>query len=98
MVIDKQFTSGHLFCGGGGDTDGIIRAGGKPIWGIEFSHTAAAVYRQRFPPIELIEADVKTLSDTFIRSLPIPNIICAGTPCPDEKHRHFDRALKPINF
>jgi len=83
MVIDKQFTSGHLFCGGGGDTDGIIRAGGNPIWGIDFNAKAAAVYRKRFPEVKLIEADISTLSDNFVHSLPRPNIICVGTPCPD---------------
>ncbi len=83
LAEQPALTSAHLFCGGGGDTDGAVRTGFKPLWGIENDPYAAAVFRRRFPETMLIEADVKSLSDDFVRSLPIPNIICGGTPCPD---------------
>ncbi len=63
--------------------NGYVRAGFKPLWGIENDRYAAAVFRHRFPETMLIESDVRTLSDDFVRSLPSPNIICGGTPCPD---------------
>jgi len=82
MVTKQQaLTSAHLFCGG--DTDGAIRAGFKPLWGVESDRYAAAVFRQRFPETMLIEADVKTLSDDFVRSLPISDLFIFGSPCPD---------------
>lgn len=80
--MQQIMTSAHLFCGGGGDTDGVIRAGFKPIWRIESEARAASVYRKRFPQAQLVEADIRTLSDDFIRSLPTPTIICGGTPYP----------------
>jgi len=55
MFTEQQaFTSAHLFCGGG-DTDGAIRVGLKPLWGIENDRYAAAVFRQRFPDAILID-------------------------------------------
>ena len=78
-----QLTSGHLFAGGGGDTEGAIAAGYKPIWAIEYDKYAAAVYRRRFPDVSLIESDITQLSDDTIRSFTIPDIIIGGSPCPD---------------
>ncbi len=61
LIEQRALTSAHLFCGGGGDTDGAIRAGFKPLWGIESDRYAAAVFRRRFPETMLSEADVKSL-------------------------------------
>ncbi|MBD2437379.1 DNA (cytosine-5-)-methyltransferase [Nostoc sp. FACHB-110] len=78
-----MLTSGHIFCGGGGDTEGSIAAGYRPIWGIEEDPYAAAVYRKRFPTTRLIEQDIRTITDEFILSLPVPDITIFGSPCPD---------------
>lgn len=57
MLTEQQtLTSAHLFCGGGGDTDGAVRAGFEPLWGIESDRYAAAVFRQRFPEDYLVSS------------------------------------------
>lgn len=78
-----MLTSGHLFAGGGGDTEAAITAGYKPIWAVEYDKYAAAVYRHRFPETKLIQSDIGALSNEFIQSLPTPSIIIGGSPCPD---------------
>jgi DNA (cytosine-5)-methyltransferase 1 len=78
-----ELTSAHLFCGGGGDTQGAIAAGYKPVWAIEFDKYAAAVYRFRFSETLLIEQNIKSLTDDYIKTFPIPAIIIAGSPCQD---------------
>ncbi len=83
LAEQRTLTSAHLFCGGGGDTDGAVRAGFRRLWGVESDRYAAAVFRQRFPETMLVEADVKTLSDEFVRSLPISDLFIFGSPCPD---------------
>ncbi|MFN6572362.1 DNA cytosine methyltransferase [Dendronalium sp. ChiSLP03b] len=78
-----MLTSGHIFCGGGGDTEGAIAAGYKPIWAVENDPYAAAVYRKRFPGARLIEQDIRTITGDFILGLPTPDITIFGSPCPD---------------
>ncbi|MEH2393703.1 MAG: DNA cytosine methyltransferase [Nostoc sp.] len=78
-----KLTAGILFAGGGGDTEGAIAAGYKPQWAIENNPYAAAVYRKRFPSVQLIEQDITTLTNEFIRSLYSVDIIIGGSPCPD---------------
>jgi DNA (cytosine-5)-methyltransferase 1 len=78
-----MLTSGHLFCGAGGDTEGAISAGYKPLWGIENDKYAASVYRYRFTKegTRTVEADISELSEKFIKSLAVPDIIIGGSPC-----------------
>jgi hypothetical protein len=76
-------TTGHLFCGGGGDTQGSIDAGCKPLWGIEKDAIAASVYRHRFPKTQLWQNEITELSDERIRELPYVDVIIGGSPCPD---------------
>ena len=76
-------TTGHLFAGGGGDTQGAIAAGYNPIWAVEYDKYAAAVFRYRYPQTRLIQDDITSLSDDFIRNLTTPDVIIGGSPCPD---------------
>ncbi|WP_442948272.1 DNA cytosine methyltransferase [Nostoc sp.] len=78
-----ELTSGHIFSGSGGDTEGAVAAGYNPIWAIESDRYAAAVYRKRFPSTRLIEQDIRTITDEFILGLPIPDVTIWGSPCPD---------------
>ncbi|WP_442944670.1 DNA cytosine methyltransferase [Nostoc sp.] len=78
-----ELTSGHLFSGSGGDTEGAVAAGYRPVWAIENNPYAAAVYRKRFPNTQIIEQDITRLSDEFIRSLYSVDIVIGGSPCPD---------------
>lgn len=80
---EAEITSAHLFSGGGGDTDGAVRAGCKPLWAIESDRYSAAVYRYQFPKCRLIETDIRTLSNEFIQQLPKPSLLVGGSPCPD---------------
>lgn len=79
----KQLTAAFLFSGGGGDTQGSITAGYKPLWAIEHDKYAASVYRYRFPDTQVIESDVRLLTDEFISSLPKPDLFIFGSPCTD---------------
>ncbi|WP_442943976.1 DNA cytosine methyltransferase [Nostoc sp.] len=76
-------TSGHIFSGASGDTQGAVAAGYRPVWAVENNPFAASVYRKRFPNTQLIEQDVATISDEFIRNLPTPDIILLTAPCVD---------------
>ncbi|WP_414690175.1 DNA cytosine methyltransferase, partial [Nostoc sp.] len=76
-------TSGHIFSGASGDTEGAEAAGYKPIWAVENDPYAAAVYRKRFPSTRLIEQDITTLDDEFISCLCGVDIVIGGSPCPD---------------
>jgi hypothetical protein len=78
-----MLTTGHVFCGGGGDTQGSFDAGCQPLWGIEKDAIAASVYRQRFNNAELWQNDITALSDEGIRLLPDVDVIIGGSPCPD---------------
>lgn len=78
-----KLTTGHLFAGAGGDTEGAIAAGYSPLWAVEHDFYAAAVYRYRFSQAELVQANITTLSNEFIQSLPTPAVIIGGSPCPD---------------
>lgn len=80
---ERQPTAAFLFAGGGGDTEGAIAAGYQPLWAVEYDKYAAAVYRRRFPDCQLIQCDITALSDEFVQSLPVPDILVWGSPCPD---------------
>lgn len=77
----RQLTTGHLFCGGGGDAQGAIAAGYKPLWAIEQDRYAAAVFRKRFSSTRLIQSDVRVLTNEFIAKLPKPDLFIFGSPC-----------------
>ena len=81
--MQGQITTAHCFAGGGGDADGVLRAGYKPIWAIESARNAAAVFRRRFPKCQVIEADIRELPDDFFSPLPVPSLYLFGSPCPD---------------
>jgi DNA-cytosine methyltransferase len=76
-----ELTTSHLFAGAGGDTQGAIMAGYKPIWAVENDQYASAIYRQRFSETILIQHDIQQLSDTSIKSLVVPDILIGGSPC-----------------
>lgn len=81
--MPTNLTFSELFCGGGGCTDGMIRAGYQGLWAVEKDKYAAAIYRYRFPQIQLYEQDITQLSTDFIQSLPIPGVLIWGFPCQD---------------
>ncbi|WP_109009248.1 DNA cytosine methyltransferase [Nostoc commune] len=78
-----MLTTGHIYCGGGGDTEGAIAAGYQSLWAVDNDPSAASVYRKRFPKILLIEQDIRSIADDFILGLPIPDVTIWGSPCPD---------------
>ena len=78
-----KLTAGYCFAGGGGDCWGSVCAGYSPLWAIEKDRWAAAVFRHRFPKCQVIEANIRELSDDFLSSLPVPSLYIFGSPCPD---------------
>ncbi len=75
------FTHAALFAGGGGDCEGAEKAGYQTLWCVENDKWAASVLRRRFPGTNIIEQDITTISDDFIKSLPVPDVLTFGSPC-----------------
>jgi len=73
-------TVGELFAGIGGIGLGLERAGMSVQWAIENEPYAAAVYRQHFPHVHLLEEDIRTVHFT---RLPGVDMLTGGFPCQD---------------
>jgi DNA (cytosine-5)-methyltransferase 1 len=69
-----------LFAGGGGDTEGAEKAGYTTLWCVEYDKYACAVLRKRFSA-SIIEQDITTITDDYIKSLPVPDVLTFGSPC-----------------
>ncbi|MGF0128081.1 DNA cytosine methyltransferase [Selenomonas bovis] len=73
----KNLTLGSLFDGIGGWQIAAVRAGIKPVWSSEIAPFPAAVTAKHFPET-LQMGDITKLDGT---TLPLVDIICAGSPC-----------------
>lgn len=103
-----------MFSGAGGLTFGFyyrlhngrfVRTDNEFIFANEFDHCAANAFRRNFPEIEMLNCDIKNLSDDRIRELigvdPI-DIIIGGPPCQSfstvGKRRFDDKAKLYIEY
>lgn len=59
---EKKYTAIDLFCGAGGLTVGLRKAGFQVLAGIENNPVAAATYRLNHPRIKLYECDIQELA------------------------------------
>ena len=82
-----------LFCGVGGLTFGLRRAGWDVIAGVDVDSTVAETYRRNNPGTRFVNADLRSVSDDDIRTLagatPRRELLLAGcAPCqPFSKQR-----------
>jgi DNA (cytosine-5)-methyltransferase 1 len=81
--VDAGFVD--LFCGAGGITIGLERAGWSPLLGVDLNKNASATHRAFFPHIEHMEADLseKKVRNSIVSSLAGKDvgIIAGGPPC-----------------
>ena len=81
----KQFTCIDLFCGCGGFSLGLERAGFKVLAAIDFNPEAISVFRQNFPTVpHVLERDLTTFSPEQLAALIESDeieLIAGGPPC-----------------
>ncbi|MGY4105297.1 DNA cytosine methyltransferase [Ignavigranum ruoffiae] len=73
-----------LFAGAGGFTLGLERLGFNNLFSVEYDEQAALTYKQNFPSHNLIQKDIRDLTDEEIKSLISNNnvdIVIGGPPC-----------------
>lgn len=74
-----------LFCGAGGITIGLERAGWHPLLGVDFNQHAAATHRDNFPGVQFIEADLskESVVDGIVQTLAGSGVgvVAGGPPC-----------------
>lgn len=72
--------TGHLFAGAGGGLLADVIVGHKPIWAVEWDRYCCAVLRERFPSLQVVEGDVRSVD---FRQLDKVDVLSAGFPCQD---------------
>lgn len=77
-----MITSIDLFAGAGGLSLGLHNAGINCIGGVEMDRFAAETYKYNFPNSNMLQCDIKKLTDKQIKDeFSGVNIIAAGPPC-----------------
>ena len=74
----KKLTAGVLFAGGGAVDSAILKAGFRIDWANEMNSAIAAIYKQNYPDVQVIESDIANLN---ITQLPYVDYIHASPPC-----------------
>jgi DNA (cytosine-5)-methyltransferase 1 len=82
----KRYTAIDLFCGAGGLTLGLFKAGFKVIAGVENSTIAAETYRANHPKVKLYQCDIRELSaETILSNLNLKpgelDLLAGCPPC-----------------
>jgi DNA (cytosine-5)-methyltransferase 1 len=72
-------TFADLFCGAGGLSLGLLRAGFTPLWAVDSDQWACATYRRNIGP-HVICRDIRQVD---FRALPRPAGLAFGFPCND---------------
>lgn len=75
-------TTGSLFSSGGGWEIGAVRAGMRPMWGIEYEKARVDVWNQTFPTGHCIHADVGDVSENLKQLTPV-DILFTSPVCRD---------------
>ena len=84
-----------LFCGAGGLTQGLRRAGWDVVLGIDVDPTVGETYRRNNPGAKFVAADLKSITGDDIRAsagtIPSQELLLAGcAPCqPFSKQRRW---------
>lgn len=82
--MKNKFKIIDLFSGAGGLSLGFEQAGFENLFSVEFNTQAAETYRKNFPTHNLIEGDIKEISNSRIKELQGDNevdVIIGGPPC-----------------
>ena len=89
----NQLTAGVLFAGGGVIDSAILKAGFRIDWVNERNHAIAAIYKQNYPNVQVIESDIANLN---ITQLPYVDYIHASPPC--QLYSAANKQKKPPNY
>jgi DNA (cytosine-5)-methyltransferase 1 len=73
-----SLTCAGLFAGIGGFCFGFEKAGFQTIWASDRDEKVALTYRDNFPDVNFIQAD---LNDLDLNTLPVVDVLHAGFPC-----------------
>lgn len=73
-----ELTSIDLFCGAGGLSLGLERAGFRPVLGLDLNKDACATYRSHFPTVEVMERSITGVDFRQWRGV---DLIAGGPPC-----------------
>lgn len=73
-----ELTSIDLFCGAGGLSLGLERAGFKSILGVDLNSDACATYQRAFPKSKVL---AKSVTDIDFRELRGVDLLAGGPPC-----------------
>ena len=73
-----ELTSIDLFCGAGGLSLGLERAGFRPVLGLDLNKDACATYRRAFPEAEVMQRSVTGVDFRQWRGV---DLIAGGPPC-----------------
>ena len=82
-----------FFCGAGGTSAGLMRAGIQIVAGIDNDSDAATTFKSNFPGASLLESDIRELTETDLESYVGDNeddvwLFSACAPCqPFTRHR-----------
>ncbi len=76
--MKSNLTALDLFCGAGGLTLGLHRAGFDTVGAVEIVGDACATFRRAFPSTELIQADIRKVSFRHWRGV---DLVAGGPPC-----------------
>ena len=89
----NQLTAGVLFAGGGVIDSAILKAGFRIDWVNEMNHAIAAIYKQNYPDVQVIESDIANLN---ITQLPYVDYIHASPPC--QLYSAANKQKEPPNY
>ena len=81
MSKNIKYSVGSLFSGVGGFELGFQNAGFETQWAVENDLYASKTYKHNFPEHQLIEEDIKEISNKDIKKLKNVDILLAGFPC-----------------
>lgn len=80
----KDLNVVDLFCGAGGLSKGFYDAGFKTVYALEFNKVFAKSYELNFPNVDLEVADIRNISNEYIKEKlgsKIIDVIIGGPPC-----------------
>lgn len=82
MKIKSDISFVDLFSGAGGLLRGFMDAGARPVFSLEVWKPAIATHKRNYPSVDLIEEDIRMVSDERVREFRGKvDMVVGGPPC-----------------